>query len=154
MLNCIHWLKITNKTVLIYCKAMVTVQVSVSTCSKSNCPCYTFKSNLTLTFSVGILFYSFVAISCFQKSFRDVCMLQKQMETDLNRSNHPNPVYFEDMQETERYCVNVKHERKQEEEKDDVIFFICSHNVKNSNESQRSDNPNRSSLIQKYRESR
>lgn len=87
--------------------------------------------------------------------FRDVCMFQKQMGTDTNNHNHPTQcLYFEDMQETERYCVNVEYERKQEEEKDVVKSLIFSHNVKIAIKTKRSDIQNRSSLIQKYRESR
>lgn len=50
--------------------------------------------------------------------------------TDEDRHKHPTLcLYFEDMQETERYCVNVKYERKQ----DVVIYTVAM-------KTQRSDN--------------
>lgn len=68
-------------------------------------------------------------------------MFQKQMGTDPTKC-----LYFEDMQETERYCVSVKYERKQEEEKDVVKSLIFSHNVKIAMTTKRSDNQKRSYL--------
>lgn len=73
--------------------------------------------------------------------FRGVCMFQKQMGTDPTKC-----LYFEDTQETERYCVSVKYERKQEEEKDVVKSLIFSHNVKIAMTTKRSDNQKRSYL--------
>ncbi len=61
-------------------------------------------------------------------------------ETDGDRHNHPTKcLYFEDTQETERYCVSVKYERKQEEEKV-LKSLIFSHTVKIAMTTKMSDN--------------